>query len=63
VESQAQLEEFLARCPEAGLILDTAHLAVPKGDPVEIVRRYSDRLVAVHLKDWLELRSEVGLET
>ncbi len=53
VETQRQLEAFLARCPECGLILDTAHLAAVGGDPLEIVRRYADRLQAVHLKDWL----------
>lgn len=54
VESQEELEIFLARCPTCKLILDTAHLAAVKGDPVEIVRTYSERLEALHLKDWLE---------
>lgn len=62
VETQPQLEEFLSRCPDAGVILDTAHLAVAGGDPVEIVRRYPARLVAIHLKDWLELHPEIGLD-
>lgn len=53
VETQRQLEAFLTRCPECGLILDTAHLAAVGGDTLEIVRRYADRLQAVHLKDWL----------
>ena len=61
-ESQEQVEEFLARCPSCGLILDTAHLAVPGGDPVEMVRKYADRLAAVHLKDWIETDPEVGLD-
>ncbi|HEV7956306.1 MAG TPA: sugar phosphate isomerase/epimerase [Marisediminicola sp.] len=30
---------------------DTAHLAAGGGDPAEIIRRYSDRLAHVHLKD------------
>lgn len=63
VETQPQLEEFLARCPEVGIVLDTTHLAVPGSDPVEIVKKYPTRLSAVHLKDWRELRPEVGLET
>jgi sugar phosphate isomerase/epimerase len=29
---------------------------------VEIVNRYSERLTAIHLKDWITLREEVGLE-
>ena len=62
VESQAQLEEFLKRCPGCGLLLDTAHLAAADGDPVEIVRRYGERLVAVHLKDWLLTNPEIGLD-
>jgi sugar phosphate isomerase/epimerase len=62
VESQVRLEEFLARCPQAGVILDTAHLAAAGGDAVAIVRRYPTRLIAVHLKDWLELHPEIGLD-
>ena len=62
VESQRQLEDFLARCPECGLILDTAHLAAADGNPVEIVRKYGKRIISVHLKDWLVLKPEVGLD-
>ena len=62
VESQKQLEDFLKKCPDCGLILDTAHLAAADGDPVEIVNKYSKRLVAVHLKDWLVLKPETGLD-
>jgi sugar phosphate isomerase/epimerase len=62
VESQAQLEEFLKRCPGCGLILDTAHLAAADGDPVQIVRKYGKRIVAMHLKDWLVTSPDVGLD-
>ena len=62
VESQEQLETFLARCPTCGLILDTAHLAAADGDPVEIVGKYGDRLVAIHLKDWLVTNPDIGLD-
>jgi sugar phosphate isomerase/epimerase len=62
VETQEQLEAFLEACPDCGLILDTAHLAAAGGDPTEIVRRYAGRLTAIHLKDWITLREEVGLE-
>jgi len=62
VESQPELEEFLRRCPECGLILDTAHLAAADGDPVEVVKKHGDRLVAVHLKDWLVTNPEIGLD-
>lgn len=54
VETQEQLEDFLKKCPRAGLILDTAHLAATGGKPIEIIRKYGDRLVAMHLKDWIE---------
>ncbi len=53
VESQKQLETFLDRCPDSGLILDTAHLAAAGGNCVAIVNKYAGRLAAVHLKDWL----------
>ena len=62
VESQKELEKFLERCPECGLILDTAHLAAAGGDAVEIARRYADRLVAVHLKDWRVTNPAIGLD-
>jgi sugar phosphate isomerase/epimerase len=62
VESQAQLEEYLVRCPESGLILDTGHLAAAGGDPLAIIRKYSARLVAVHIKDWLVKDAKIGLE-
>jgi len=53
VETQAELVEFLKRCPDARLLLDTAHLAAAGGDPVGIVHQYADRLEAIHLKDWI----------
>jgi inosose dehydratase len=62
VESQAQLEEFLARCPKCGLILDTAHLAAADGDPIATIRRHANRLVAVHVKDWLIKDPKIGLD-
>ncbi|HRV05032.1 MAG TPA: TIM barrel protein, partial [Candidatus Ratteibacteria bacterium] len=34
VETQGQLEEFLARCPDCGVLLDTGHLIAANGDPV-----------------------------
>lgn len=62
VESQEELEAFLARCPQAGLILDTAHLAAADGDPVEIVEKYGDRIISVHLKDWFVVDPDIGLD-
>jgi len=60
VETQAQLECFLQACPLSGLILDTGHLAAAGGDNLEIVRKYSQRLVAVHLKDWFETNPQAA---
>ena len=55
VETQSQLIAFLAACPDCGLILDTAHLAAAEGGaPLAIVSEYSNRLEAIHLKDWIE---------
>lgn len=62
VESQKDVETFLTRCPRCGLVLDTAHLAAADGDCVEIVKKYADRIIAVHLKDWLVTNPEIGLD-
>ena len=58
VESHEETVRFLDLCPRAGLILDTAHLAAVGGDPVDVVRRFGDRIVMVHFKDWLQVREE-----
>ncbi len=62
VETQDQLERFLERCPGCTLILDTAHLAAANGDPIDIVRRYGERLEVVHLKDWLLQDESIGYD-
>jgi inosose dehydratase len=51
VESPEQLERVMSSssinfCP------DTAHLVAGGGDPSELIRRYPDRIVYVHLKDF-----------
>lgn len=51
VETPEQLEKVMARsrihfCP------DTAHLVAGGGDPAELIRRYAERIVYVHLKDF-----------
>ena len=59
VETQEQLLAFLDACPECGLILDTGHLAVAEGgDPLYIAENYFDRLVAVHVKEWVSTNPE-----
>jgi sugar phosphate isomerase/epimerase len=62
VESQKDIEAFLARCPGCGLVFDTAHLAAANGDCLEIVKKYPDRIVALHLKDWIVENPEMGLD-
>jgi len=52
VETQAQVEDFLERCPGCGLVLDTGHLAAADGDVLAVVRKYMARLLVIHVKDW-----------
>ena len=53
VETQQQLERFLQRCPTAGLVFDTGHLAVAGGDAAAIARQYGHRIAALHIKEWV----------
>ncbi len=50
VESPAQIDRFLADSL-VGLCLDTGHVLVGGGDPVDIARRHAARIRHVHLKD------------
>lgn len=43
---------YLTRFPQLGLILDVAHSCLAEENTVEELRRFRDRLLAVHLKDW-----------
>lgn len=54
VETQEQLEEFMQRCPNAGLIFDLGHMAVAGGNIVQVAEKFYDRIVALHLKDWTQ---------
>ncbi|MCF6175584.1 MAG: sugar phosphate isomerase/epimerase [Victivallaceae bacterium] len=58
VESPAELHAFLKNVPGASSILDTAHLALCGGDPIEFIGKYANRLCAVHFKD--AIKSETG---
>ena len=62
VESQEELEAFLAACPECGLVFDTAHLAAADGDVMAIVEKYADRMLMVHVKDWFVTDPEIDLK-
>ncbi len=62
VESPEQLDEFLLRCPEIGLVFDTGHHAAAGGDPLDIIRRHLDRILTIHVKDWFVTDPAVGLD-
>jgi inosose dehydratase len=50
VETPAEIAEFLART-DVGLTLDTGHLMLGGGDPVEAVHQWAGRVNHVHVKD------------
>jgi inosose dehydratase len=50
VEQQAEVERFLADS-DLGLCLDTGHLMIGGTDPVELAKRFPERVGHVHLKD------------
>jgi inosose dehydratase len=50
VESPEEIDRFLDRV-DIGLTLDTGHLLIGGGDPVEVLRRWGSRVNHVHLKD------------
>ncbi|HEX7302166.1 TIM barrel protein [Lentzea sp.] len=56
VEREAEVERFLADS-DLQLCLDTGHLLIGGADPVELARRYPDRIGHVHLKD---VRGEIA---
>jgi inosose dehydratase len=50
VEAPDEVERIMRRS-RIGFCPDTAHLAAGGGDPAALIRRYSDRIRHVHLKD------------
>jgi inosose dehydratase len=50
IESPAEIDRFLANV-DIGLTLDTGHLFIAGGEPVEAVRRWGGRINHLHLKD------------
>ncbi|NGY62140.1 TIM barrel protein [Lentzea sp. NEAU-D13] len=56
VEREAEVTRFLADS-DLQLCLDTGHLLIGGTDPVELARRYPDRIGHVHLKD---VRDEIA---
>ncbi|MDD2480417.1 MAG: sugar phosphate isomerase/epimerase [Victivallaceae bacterium] len=51
IENQNELDKFMEKCPDAGLLLDTGHLSAAGGDVIGTVKKYFKNIVAVHLKD------------
>lgn len=62
VQSPAELDDFMRKVPGAFLLLDIAHLAAAGGDNIEVIRKYHDRLAAVHFKDIFLKDSSIGLD-
>jgi inosose dehydratase len=50
VEGQPEIERFLEDT-EVGLLLDSGHLAVAGGDPIQGLKDWRERVGVVHLKD------------
>lgn len=50
VESPAEIDRFLANV-DVDLTLDTGHLFIAGGDPLDAVHRWGDRINHLHLKD------------
>ncbi|RUQ99053.1 sugar phosphate isomerase/epimerase family protein [Labedella endophytica] len=50
VESSAEIDRFLANV-DIDLTLDTGHLLIAGGDPLDVVERWGDRINHLHLKD------------
>jgi inosose dehydratase len=50
VESPGDIDRLAAASP-VDLCLDTGHVMVGGGDPLDIARRYADRITHVHMKD------------
>ena len=58
VESQDELERFLTNCPDAGMVFDTGHLAGAGGNVIEITEKYSERIISLHVKDFVYKNKE-----
>lgn len=51
-ETQAEIEELLAACPDTKLLFDVGHCAAGGGDVRYMVEKYYDRIAAYHFKGW-----------
>jgi inosose dehydratase len=57
VDRPHHIERLLSTCP-VGICLDTGHIALAGGDPLEVAKMAGDRVVHVHLKDVDERMAE-----
>ncbi|MBO5724144.1 MAG: TIM barrel protein [Lentisphaeria bacterium] len=62
VENQQELDDFMKAVPGAALLLDIAHLHGAEGDCIETIRKYHDRIAAVHFKDVFYKDKSIGLD-
>ena len=61
--NRQMLEEVFRRTgPRIGLMLDTAWAIDSREDPVALVRRFGDRLMGVHLKDFVYTREREPMD-
>ena len=52
VETEMDIDKLIDVCgPSVGLTLDTGHATFAGDDPAELIHRYGDRIVHIHLKD------------
>ena len=46
--------------PDAGMVFDTGHLAGAGGNVIEIVEKYSVRIISLHVKDFVYKNKEAS---
>lgn len=52
VETETDIDRLMMACgPSVGLTLDTGHAILAGDNPAELIHRYGDRIVHIHLKD------------
>jgi|694.fasta_scaffold51022_6 inosose dehydratase len=57
VQTLAEAEAYLKNYPRLKFLPDTAHLTIAGDDPFRAISNNSNRLAAIHIKDW---RRDVG---
>ena len=62
IESQQEVERFMASCPDAKLLLDIGHIYGAGGDGAALIRRYADRIASVHFKDVFIKDESIGID-